>query len=120
MAQHGDQTYVGKTGLIPGLTFRPAAAGETITIYGIGFGPVSPVTPAGTIATQQNSLQNKPNFRFGQASAEVTYYGLAPGFVGLYQFNIKVPAGVSPADMPLNVDVGGVILRQNLYITVGQ
>ena len=120
VAQHVDQTYVGKVGLIPGLPFRPAKVGDTITIYGIGFGPVTPATPAGTIATQQNSLQNKPNFRFGQTLAEVTYYGLAPGFVGLYQFNIKVPTGVSPADMPLNVDVGGVTLSQNLFITVGQ
>ena len=29
-----DQAFVGKTGLIDGLTFRPAKAGDIITIYG--------------------------------------------------------------------------------------
>ncbi len=119
VALHADQTYVGKTDLISGLPFKPAKPGETITIYGIGFGPVNPATPAGVIATVQNSLQNKTTFRFGQAPATSSYSGLAPGYVGLYQFNVVVP-NVSSGDMPLNVDVGGSSLKQSLYITVAQ
>jgi len=115
VAQHQDGTYVGKTGLVSGLTFRPAKVGEIITIYGIGFGPP---TQAGTTATVQ-TLDNKPNFRFGQILAEVPYYGFSPGSVGLYQFNVKVPT-VTVGDMQLNVDVGGITVNQNLYITVGQ
>ena len=119
VAQHSDQAYVGRTGLISGLNFRPARVGETIVIYGIGFGPVTPNTPAGTIATQATSLVNRPNFRFGQTPANLVYYGLAPNFVGLYQFNVTVP-NVSAGDMPLNIDVGGVTLNQNCFITVTQ
>ena len=119
VALHSDQTYVGNTGLISGLNFRPAKVGETIVIYGIGFGPVSPNTPAGVIATQATSLQTKPNFRFGQTPASLVYYGLAPNFVGLYQFNVIVP-NVPAGDMPLNIDVGGVPLTQNCFITVTQ
>jgi uncharacterized protein (TIGR03437 family) len=119
VAQFPDQTFVGPVGLIPGLNFRPAKVGETIIIYGIGFGPVSPATPAGTIAGVANSLTPQPNFRFGQALAKLAYAGLAPGFVGLYQFNVVVP-NVGAADMPLNVDIGGVTLKQNTFISVGQ
>ena len=119
VAQHSDQSYVGKTGLISGLNFRPAKVGETIVIYGIGFGPVSPNTPAGVITTQATSLQTRPNFRFGQTPANLVYYGLAPNFVGLYQFNVTVP-NVTAGDLPLNIDVGGVTLNQNCFITVSQ
>jgi uncharacterized protein (TIGR03437 family) len=119
VALHSDQSYVGKTGLISGLTFRPAKVGETIVIYGIGFGPVTPNAPAGVIATQATSLQTQPHFRFGQTPATLVYSGLAPNFVGLYQFNVTVP-NVGAGDMQLNIDVGGVTLNQNCYITVTQ
>jgi uncharacterized protein (TIGR03437 family) len=119
VALHSDQSYVGKTGLINGLTFRPAKVGETIVIYGIGFGPVTPTTPAGVIATQATALQTQPNFRFGQTQATLVYSGLAPNFVGLFQFNVTVP-NVGAGDMPLNIDVGGVTVNQNCYITVTQ
>jgi uncharacterized protein (TIGR03437 family) len=119
VALHSDQSYVGKTGLINGLTFRPAKVGETIVIYGIGFGPVTPTTAAGVIATQATSLQTQPNFRFAQTQATLVYSGLAPNFVGLYQFNVTVP-NVGAGDMPLNIDVGGVTVNQNCYITVTQ
>lgn len=118
VAQHGDGTFVGKPNLISYGTFSPAKVGEIITIYGIGFGPVTPAIPAGMIASSQNSLQNTPTFSFGQTRATLQYDGLAPGFVGLYQFNVKVP-NVGAADMPLNVSVGGTTLSQSLYITVG-
>jgi uncharacterized protein (TIGR03437 family) len=117
VALHADSSYVGRTGLISGLNFRPAKVGETIVIYGIGFGPVSPSTPAGVIATQATSLQTKPNFRFGQVPSNLVYYGLAPNFVGLYQFNVTVP-NVPAGDVPLNIDIGGVTLSQNCFITV--
>jgi uncharacterized protein (TIGR03437 family) len=119
VAQFPDQTFVGPTGLIPGLNFRPAKVGDTVVIYGIGFGPVTPTTSAGTIVGVSNSLVTKPTFRFGQVAANLVYYGLVPGFVGLYQFNVVVPT-VTAGDMALNVDVGGVSLNQNLFITVGQ
>ena len=56
---------------------------------------------------------------FGQTPATLVYSGLAPNFVGLYQFNVTVP-NVGAGDMPLNIDIGGVTLNQNCYITVTQ
>lgn len=111
VGQLPDQTFTG----IPS---HPAKSGDVLTIYGIGFGPVSPATPPGTIASGTTTLSNI-TFLFNQTAAQVQYAGLAPGFVGLYQFNIKVPS-VSPNDYPLKVQVGGVAVNQNVFITVGQ
>ena len=113
-----DNTYVGRPGLITGLATRLAKPSDTIIMYGIGFGPVTPGVPAGTIAPPvSSSLQSKPVFFFGQTEANVTYYGLAPGFVGLYQFNVVVP-NVSSGDVRLTVISGGVTAVQDLYIAI--
>jgi len=111
-AQLADQSFAG----IPS---NPAKPGDLLTIYGIGFGSVSPAVAAGTIAPAFTSLTNKPTFLFGQTAATVSYAGLAPGLVGLYQFNIAVP-NVPPADYALTVQVGSVTANQSLFITVSQ
>ena len=112
----GGLVYVAPTGAISGLNTHPAQAGDVITLYGIGFGPVSPTTGAGVIATQANNLVSPINIMFGQTPAQVLYAGLAPGFVGLYQFNIQVPS-MSAGDWPLVVQLGGTTLTQNLMIS---
>jgi uncharacterized protein (TIGR03437 family) len=107
VAQLQDQSFTG-------IPTRPAKPGDVVTIYGIGFGPVTPATPAGTIASGVTSLTNQATFQFGQTPATVTYQGLTPGLVGLYQFNVVVP-NVSPGDYALTVTGVG----QSLFITVG-
>ena len=49
-------TYVIPTGAMKSLTTRPAHPGETITMYGIGFGSVAPNISAGQILAQFNQL----------------------------------------------------------------
>lgn len=117
VAQFADGSYVGPANLVSGLKFRPAAAGDVVTIYGIGFGPVTPATPAGTVATQANSLVTKPVFLFGTTPADFTYDGLAPNFVGLYQFNLKVPSA-GKGDVALKVTSGSTDTNQPLFITL--
>ena len=111
--------YVGNPGLISGVNMRPAKPGDVITLYGIGFGQVSPATGAGVIATQATNLVNPVTVMFGQTPATVLYAGLAPNFVGLYQFNVQVPS-VSAGDSPLVLQIGGTTLSQSVFITTGQ
>jgi uncharacterized protein (TIGR03437 family) len=119
VAQFADQTFVGPVGLIPGVPFRPAKPGEVVTIYAIGCGPVTPSTPAGTIAAGATALQNPPSYRFGSATATLQYAGLVSGLVGLYQFNVVVP-NAGAGDVPLTVDLGGTPANSGLVITIGQ
>jgi len=111
-------TYVLPPGAIAGLSSRRAQPGDTITLYGIGFGPVTPNTPAGQVVEQTNTLAGVLNVLFGQTQAAIGYDGLAPNAVGLYQFNVVVPNVAASDTVPLTFTLGGVAGTQTLYIAV--
>ena len=108
-------------GNIPGLPASPAIAGETVQFYGLGFGPVSSGAPiTGQLATGQTKLSTSVEFFFGDQKlpGTVPYQGLAPTFVGLYQFNVTIPATVPSGDIAVHVSQGTTALPQTLYISV--
>jgi uncharacterized protein (TIGR03437 family) len=115
-----DGTYVLPAGTIAGVSSRPAKPGEPIVIYGVGFGSVIPDIPAGEIATETNQLSTPLQILFGQTPAQLQYFGLAPGFVGLYQFNVMVPAVADSDLVPLTFNLGGITSTQTLFTAVQQ
>lgn len=112
----GVVTYVGNTGLIPGASFRPAKPNDLIVVYGLGFGPVAPATPPGVVASGSTALSGLA-VSFGSVPASVTYAGLYPGFVGLYEFYLTVPA-VGSGDAQIHVSLNGTPLPQTFFLTV--
>jgi uncharacterized protein (TIGR03437 family) len=118
VAQFPDGSYVLPTGAIAGVNSRPAHPGETIVVYGIGFGPVAPNLPAGQIVTQSNQLSASLQIQFGQTAAQLVYAGLAPGYIGLYQFNVLVPAVPDSNLAPFTFNLAGVAGGQTLYTAV--
>lgn len=48
----------------------------------------------------------------------VTYEGLEPSYVGLYQFNVIVPSVASGDKAPVTFSLGGKAGTQTLYIAV--
>jgi uncharacterized protein (TIGR03437 family) len=115
-----DGTYVLPTGSIAGINSRPAHPGETITTYGVGFGSVTPDIAAGQIATQQNQLALPFQILFGQTPAQLTYFGLAPNYVGLYQFDVVVPAVPDSNLVPLTFSLADTPGTQTLFTAVQQ
>jgi uncharacterized protein (TIGR03437 family) len=112
-------TWVAPPGAITGLTSRQAKPGDTITIYGIGFGTVTPLLPPGQIVNENNTLTSPVQFFFGQAPATIMpYWGLALGDVGLYQFDVVVPNVANSDLVPLTFTLGGVSGTQTLYTAV--
>lgn len=107
-------------GAIPKVNSRPAKPGETIVIYGVGFGPVTPQIDAGTVVSQANSLVSPLQVLFGDSRtpARLDYSGLAPNFTGLYQLNVVVPAVPDNDAVPLRINLGGVDGMQTLYTAV--
>jgi uncharacterized protein (TIGR03437 family) len=115
-----DGTYVLPPGSIAGLASRQAHPGETIVMYGIGFGSVSPSFPAGQIVTAANQLTQSFQLLFGQTPAQLPYAGLAPNYVGLYQFDVMVPPVPDNDLVPLTFNLGGAPGTQTLFIAVHQ
>jgi len=119
-AQLPDGTFVVPLGSSLGGTGRPARVGETLVFYGIGFGPVTPDIASGQIPAGQTALTQPVKFFFGQTEAKVTYAGLAPGLIGLYQFNVVVPNVAIANAIPLTFTLGGQPGSQtSTYIAVG-
>lgn len=110
-------TYVLPEGAISGVASRPAKPGDTIVLYGVGFGPVTPNIPAGQVVEEANMLASKFSISIGGVEATVNYFGLAPSFVGLYQFNVVVPDAASGA-APVAFTLGASGGSQTLYLSV--
>jgi uncharacterized protein (TIGR03437 family) len=109
-------TFAGSANLIPGVQFRPAAPGDTLTTYGIGFGDVSPSSPPGSTVSQANGLANL-SIHVGPSLASIAYGGLAPGAIGEYQFVFTVPE-LPDGDYPVNFRIGNTLSPQIVYLTI--
>jgi uncharacterized protein (TIGR03437 family) len=88
---------------------NPAAAGSIVLAYLTGSGPVSPAPKDGVPAPTDSLvyLQSTTSATVGGQPAVVRFAGLAPGFVGLVQMNIQVPAGLAPGVYPIVVTIDG-------------
>jgi uncharacterized protein (TIGR03437 family) len=108
VATHSDFTFAVKNGTFPGTTTVPAKPGETIILWGTGFGPTMPATPEGTIvpSNQTYSTTVLPTLQLSLVYAKVYGVALAPGFAGLYQLAFQVPSSLSDGDYQLFANAG--------------
>jgi uncharacterized protein (TIGR03437 family) len=91
---------------------QPATPGEYLTIYGLGFGPVtnSPSDGAASSAAALSYTLQTPVLTIGGAVANVSFSGLAPGFTGLYQVNAQVPPEIPNGDdITIVLNIGGAM-----------
>jgi uncharacterized protein (TIGR03437 family) len=95
VATHLDLTDIGPVSLYPGLT-TPAHPGETIILYGNGFGmTTSPVVPGSV--SQSGTLPSSVQIQINGVTASYSFAGLVSP--GLYQFNVVAPgAGLISGD----------------------
>ncbi len=89
----------------------PAMPGSYVAIYCTGLGAVNQTIASGAIAPTTNPAQTitSPTVTVGGKNAPVSFSGLAPGFVGLYQINIVVPAGLTAGPQPVQISIGGTL-----------
>lgn len=107
----GSGEFAAPTGSIFGgvVPARPVKAGEVISIYITGLGPVSgsPVTGVGAPTDSLSTTSSPPTVTIGGVPAQVSFSGLSPNFVGLYQVNAQVPQNAPAGNaVPLKVNVG--------------
>lgn len=85
---------------------KPAKAGSIIQFFGTGAGVISGGPADGVVATGAVPTDQKPDVYINATkldAADVTYSGLAPGLIGVWQINAKVPATVPTPDQAVPV-----------------
>jgi len=114
-AVHAAGGVVGAAALYPGVS-TPAKVGETIVLFGTGFGPTNPGIASGQLVAAPATCVNTPTVTFGGAPAQVAFAGLVSA--GVYQFNVVVPSSLVAGDIPVTINMGSVASTANTIITV--
>lgn len=97
---------------------NPVARGSPVQLYLNGLGPVNHQPADGWPAADASSTTLAiPSISIGGQPATVTFSGLVPGYVGLYQVNAVVPSGIGTGAQPITCGIGGVPCQTvNLYV----
>jgi uncharacterized protein (TIGR03437 family) len=120
VATRQDFSWAVKDGTFPGAATVPAKPGDVIILWGTGFGPTNPGTPVGgpVPGTATYSTTSLPKVTINDVSATVYGAALAPGFGGLYQVAIQVPASIPDGDWPVQAGIGGVQSSTGVVLSV--
>lgn len=88
---------------VPVAKEKPARPGEIVVLFASGLGPVDPPVKAGDAAPADplSWTVHRPAVTFGGMAGEVLFCGLAPGFAGLYQINVRIPLGAPKGRVPI-------------------
>ncbi len=105
-----------------GVSTVPAKPGETIVLWGTGFGPTNPIAPPGDQVPggKTYSTTTLPKVTIDKVSAKVYGAALAAGFTGLYQVAIQIPESIRDGDWPIQATIGGVESPTGVVLTVHQ
>jgi uncharacterized protein (TIGR03437 family) len=109
-----DYDYIGPAGAFS-FPSRPVAAGETIILFGVGFGPTNPTVKAGQAFSGAAPCTTLPQFTIGGITATVVFAGIVEA--GLYQFNVVVPSADSGNQL-LQASIGGQTTPAGIYLTL--
>ncbi len=101
-----DYALVGDPSSIPGTV--AAKAGDTLVLWGTGFGATNPVVPAGTAVSGAPAVVTAPTVKVGAVAAQVIGTVLTAGSAGLYQVTIQLPSAVPTGAVPVQASVDGV------------
>jgi uncharacterized protein (TIGR03118 family) len=114
-AVHSSGAIVGATTLYAGAS-TPAAPGETITIFGTGFGPTNPAFTNGAIVAAPLTVATAPTVTIGGLAATVVYAGLVSA--GVYQLDVVVPLATPAGNAAVVALTGGVASSSTAIVTV--
>ena len=109
--------------LLPNYTLISSSAaahpGDTLVLWGTGFGPTTPQAPAGAIVSGV-PFALTPTVTVGGVSVPVLNSVLTEGSVGLYQITIQLPSNVPTGTVAIQASIGGVQTQAGASLFVGQ
>jgi uncharacterized protein (TIGR03437 family) len=97
-------------GAFPGS--RPVRRGEYVSLFCTGLGHVTNTPSLGSVSPSDplSETTTTPQVSVGGVNARVTFSGLAPGYVGLYQVNVQIPNNAPLGNVvSVGLSIGGVI-----------
>jgi uncharacterized protein (TIGR03437 family) len=90
---------------------NPAKAGSVIQLFATGTGKLSGGPPDGAPAQGPVKTGSKPSVFINTGfipESDVLYSGLAPGLVGVWQINARVPKNAPPGNVPVVIVFEGI------------
>ena len=116
VALHSDnKSVVGPTTLTPNVT-TPAKPGETVVLFGTGFGGTTPSFPSGQLVTAPLNLALPAFVLINNQPVEVDFEGLVSA--GLDQLNVRIPDNAQDGDLSIVALVGGASSPAGAVIAV--
>lgn len=102
----------------------PAKPGEVVVLYATGLGVTSPPAIPNQIPTAIAPLADMGNFQVllngtPVSAKAIQYAGVTPGFAGLFQINLLLPAN-SPANPEVRVSSSGVLSPPGRILPLAQ
>jgi uncharacterized protein (TIGR03437 family) len=122
VATRQDFSYAVKDGTFAGTTTVAAKPGDVLILWGTGFGPTNPVAPPGAAVPSDTTYLTTtlPTVTINNIPATVYGGALTPGFAGLYQIAIQVPASITDGDWPIQAEIGGAQSPASVLLSVQQ
>jgi uncharacterized protein (TIGR03437 family) len=100
----------------------PGRPGEDVVLYATGLGTTNPAAAYGEIPTRAARLKDMAGFRvFLDGTpldpSRLAYAGVAPGFAGLYQINVRLPDDVA-ANPEVRLQAGDATSKPGVTLPV--
>jgi len=115
-ASNGNVAAVRPDGAVIDGSTNTARPGETLELFGTGFGATSPAVTPGVVFSGSAPLVTPATLTIGGAPAAVAYSGLVG--TGLYQINITVP-NLASGTYPVLATVNGISSQSGVTLKVG-
>lgn len=115
---YGGGTYdiIGPTGTSLGYPTVAANAGDTVELFGTGFGPTNPAVAAGQVYSGAAPATNPVQLLINGVNVNPAFAGLSGA--GLFQINLTVPTGLGTGDVPIRASVAGIATPTGAVISL--
>jgi uncharacterized protein (TIGR03437 family) len=111
-----DYALVADPSVVPGAA--AVKPGDTVVLWGTGFGATNPAAPAGTIVSGAPMAVTAPTVTVGGFAVPVIGTGLTAGSAGLYQVTIQLPANVPTGAVAVQASVGSAQTQPGVTLFV--
>jgi uncharacterized protein (TIGR03437 family) len=101
-----DYAPLGDSSAVPGTV--AAKPGDTVVLWGTGFGATNPPVAAGIAVSGAPALVALPTVTVGGTPVQVIGAGLTAGSAGLYQVTIQLPATLTAGGVAVRASIGNL------------